>query len=143
MESGGEHAHDDVGMTVEEDGATENVGVGSEAAFPKLVGEEDNLVAAGLTFLVEEGAAKLRLRAEHGEKTGGNASCGKAFGFTGTSEIQSDVADHGHLFEGADTFAPIKEMHGVNRKTGRKLTEFRNDLVNGDQTILSGVAQRA
>src|SRR5882762_8003598 len=73
VEIGGHHADHRVVFAVEPDGATDQRSIGTKAALPKLVAEDNDMVAARLVFAVGEVATKLRGNIENGEIIGSDS----------------------------------------------------------------------
>ncbi len=72
FEAGGQDADDAVRFSVEADEAIEDAGVGTEAALPELVGDDDDGGRAGAVLRGEEIAAEGGGDAKHGEEGRGD-----------------------------------------------------------------------
>src|SRR5207245_8726146 len=72
-EAGGQHADDLVGLAVDADRATDDVGVTPEPILPVAVTDDEDSVVAEDLLVGTEAAAELRSGAERGKEIGGDA----------------------------------------------------------------------
>src|SRR5689334_9234310 len=71
FEPGRHHADDLNCLTVELDLASDDVWVASKTSRPETIGEDDNVVGAGLELFGFEDAAERRGHSHHGKEIGG------------------------------------------------------------------------
>src|SRR5262245_47742370 len=69
----GHHPDHGVTLAAESDGLVQDFGIAAEPPLPQAVAEQRDVGASGLIFFGQKDPAYLRLRAEHREKTVGDA----------------------------------------------------------------------
>jgi hypothetical protein len=132
-EAGGQDADDGVGPAVQRDGATDDVGIGGEAAAPETFRENDNVMVR-LLFCRQQGSAKNGLDAEQRKEVGGVLRDADDLR-RAAAERHGAKAERGEALEGLRVLPPVEEMVGVDRQIAEAVRPGMDFLAQRDELL--------
>ena len=135
LEGWRQDADDFAGFAIEQNLAADDGGVGLVAAAPERIGQDDDLVVAGLLFLFGETAAERRLNAEDVKDAGRYIGAAELLGLSAASEIEGGRPDNADALEAGDPFAPLSVDADVDGQRGVVFEQFGRPLGEDHQAF--------
>src|SRR5438046_9682237 len=110
------HADDSYAFAIQPQRAPDDVRIASEAAHPKAMAQDDDVVTTRLIFLGRESASKSRRHAERRKEIGRGDDSAQPFGGCARlRQIEAPPAKGRHPLEDAVLFAMIEAVDGRER----------------------------
>ncbi len=130
------------GLTIERNGLANHAGAATEAAFPEVVAEHDDIAASfgvGLILARQESAAEFGMGAQQAEKVRGYAGGGQPLRLAAAGQVEAAVAAvQRHVAEQLALSFPVGKIGPRKRIAARR----RLGLIHRHQLVGLGERQR-
>ena len=87
------HPDDGVGLSVQPQGAAQNIRLAAELRSPEAIAQDDDVSGAGVVFFGPEHPAQPRLHAEDAEEVLGDTRTGHALRRIVFGQVEAGIAD--------------------------------------------------